>query len=197
MPRKRSISGRSRRTSITSDIYLQTEKINKRLRSLERAGNFGKYKGKELLTFVKDSRFLKMSRRRRLKVSKLREATFGQLAIISKKFKSIIKSKGFSNIGIKKIREETRAKVKKYFEDVNERELTNKELDTFFELLSYRKNEILDRIPPSDFFNLVLTAQNQNADENDFVELLSNYVTINNEDLRKEAKKLYHKYVAR
>lgn len=197
MPRKRSISGRSRRSTITSNIYVQTEKINKRLRSLDRAGNFGKYKGKELLTFVKDSKFLRMSRRKRLKVSRLREATFGQLALISKKFKSIINSKGFSNIGIKKIREETRAKVKEYFENVNERTLTNKDLDMFFELTRYKKNEILDKIPPSDFFNLVMEAQSKNEDEEGFLELLSNYVKINNQDLRTEAKKLYYKYVVR
>ena len=195
MPRKRSASGRSRRSTITSNIYVQTEKINKRLRSLERGGNYGKYKGREFLTFVKDSKYLRMTRRKRLKVSKLREASGGQLILINKKFRHFLRSKGFSNVGIFNIREQTRATVKVTLKGMIGRDISDRETDMFYDIIQHKRNSILDKIPPSDFFNLVMTAREENVDIPGWITMLEQYVEINNEYLRREAEYLYYKYV--
>lgn len=195
MPRKRSASGRSRRSTITSNIYIQTEKINKRLRSLERGGNYGKYKGREFLTFVKDSRYLSMTRRRRLKVSKLREASDGQLILINKKFRHFLRSKGFSNVGIFKIREKTRDTVKDTLKGMVGHDISDRDIDMFYDIIQHKRKSILDQIPPSDFFNLVMQAKEDNVDIPGWITMLEQFVEINNEYLRREAEYLYYKYV--
>ena len=200
MPRKRSASGRSRRSTITSNIYLQTEKINKKIQSLERGRNFGKYKSKELIRFAKNNEFVDLrkargSRRRRLRVKNLREATFGQLALISKKLKEIVRSKAFTNIGIKNIREETRKKVTDTLKGIVGPDLTDKDVDLFYDIIKYKTDDIINKIGPSEFYTLVMEAREDNMGQEEWLEMISNYVTINNESIRKAGEYLYNKYV--
>ena len=61
MPRKRSVSGRARVSTIENRIQIQAEKINKKIRSLERGKNYGTYKSKELIRFVSQNDNLKIS----------------------------------------------------------------------------------------------------------------------------------------
>ena len=139
MPRKRSASGRAKPITIQSNIQLQTEKINKMIRSLEKGKNYGTYKSKELIRFANqnDNLTLKKSRgskRHRLTVQALREATFGKLAIISK-------------------------------------------------------------IGPSEFFAMVTQARDTSMDQEQWLEMLNNYVSINNEAMRQASEYLYNKYI--
>ena len=147
-------------STITSNIYLQTEKINKKIQSLERGRNFGKYKSKELIRFAKNNEFVDLrkargSRRRRLRVKNLREATFGQLALISKKLKEIVRSKAFTNIGIKNIREETRKKVTDTLKGIVGPDLTDKDVDLFYDIIKYKTDDIIKPIPLVIFSSLV------------------------------------------
>ena len=201
MPRKR-ISGRSRRADITSNIYVQAEKINRRIRSLEKGGNYGKYKGKELIQFAKNySSYLSLrkgrgSKRARLRIKNLKEATMGQLRVITKKFRETIKAKGFSNIGIKDIRAKTREEVKKTLSGATSKDLTDKEVDLFFEIIKYKTDEIISKIGPSQFYVITMQAIDENADLNRWYSLLSSYITINNKEIQKACEYLYNKFVA-
>lgn len=199
MPRKRSTSGRARKVTMESRIYLQAEKINRKIRSLEKGKNFGRYKSKELISFVGENTYLGLKRRGRRKnklvVGKLRGVTFGSLALISKKFKNIIKSKSFSNVGIADIEEKSRESLKKTLKGLTDKDITDKDLETFYDIVTYKKNEIIDKVKPSDFYNIVNTASEKNYDVDEWLDLLQDYITINNEDLRKSAKKLYNKFV--
>ena len=199
MPRKRSTSGRARKTTMESRIYLQAEKINRKIRSLEKGKNFGRYKSKELISFVGENAYLGLKRRGRRKnklvVGKLRGATFGSLALISKKFKNIIKSKSFSNVGIADIEEKSRESLKKTLKGLTDKDITDQDLETFYEIVTYKKNEIIDKVKPSDFYNIVNTASEKNYNVDQWLDLLQDYITINNENLRRSAKKLYNKFV--
>ena len=201
MPRKRSTSGRAKQVTMKLRIYLQAMKINRKIRSLEKGKNFGKYKSKELITFVSENPYLSIKkkgrgrRKNKLVVGKLRGASFGSLALISKKFKNIINAKSFSNIGIADIEEKSRESLKKTLKGLTDRDITNKDLETFYDIVTYKKNEIIDKVKPSDFYNIVNTASEKNYDVDEWLDLLQDYITINNEDLRKSAKKLYNKFV--
>lgn len=200
MSRKRSVSGRARARTAENKIRIQTEKINKRIKSLEKAGRFGTYKSKELLTFVKDNSNLSIkksrgSKRHKVIVKNLRNLTFGKLALIGKKFKEVLSSKGFTPVGIKDIEKKTRMKVSKTLEGMIGRKISKKDLELFYEIIRNKANEILDRIPPSDFYVLVQTARESNMNEDEWVEMLNNYVNINNESLREAGEYLYNKYI--
>ena len=200
MPRKKSVSGRKRIPTAESRLKLQVDKINKRIKSLERHGNFGVYTGKTLTEYVSRSPFLSLkkargSKRHRVLLKNLKQATMGQLKEMHVKFKRILGARTFTNIGIKNVREETRAKVKQTLTGIAGSELTDEDVDTFYELLSYKDNKILEQIQPSDFYALITEAQERDASLDDWVSMLSQFVDTNNKYIRKSAKDLYNKYV--
>ena len=201
MPRKKSVSGRRKKPSMVNRINLQIKRINKQIKRLERSGDFGTYKSRELIDFVKRMPELQMkkskaSKRHRVQFEAVQTPTVGSLRLISKKFDEIIKSRVFSVIGIRRMRKEIRKKVTKTLSEQLGRELTKKEVDQFYEIVQYKETEILDKISPSDFYQLVEVAKDQGGDEETWVSILNNYVTINNEYIREQAKELYYKFVA-
>lgn len=199
MPRKKSVSGRSRGVDAVNRIMIQAERINKQFRRLEKAGNYGSYKSKELMEFASRNRYVSIkkaigSKRHRLIVKKVRMSIANQ-RLISKKFDEVLKSKAFYNKGIEEIRRETRKKVTKTLSEEMGRDLTEEEVDTFYEIAKYKETEILNKINPSEFYQLVMEAKEKNYGVDEWINLLNNYVEINNEYIRKSAEKLYNKYV--
>lgn len=201
MARKRSSGGRARRVTPASKIYLQAEKINRRIRNLERNNLFGNYKSRELIRFAKNyGTYLSLNRgrgskRARLRIRNLREATFGQLKVITKKFTETLKAKAFSVVGIKKIRVETRKEVAKTLGGMIGRKLNDKDTDLFYEIIKYKTDEIISRIGPSEFFVLVETSRQANYSVETWVMAINMYVEINNDVMRKAAEYLYEKFV--
>ena len=200
MARKRSVAGRARAKTPVSSIMLQTEKINRRIRQLEKSGRYGSYKSKELIQFVKDNSNLTIkksrgSKRHRVLVGKLRESTFGRLALIGKKFKEILTSKAFTPVGILGIEKETRVKVTTTLEGMMGKKLSKTDVELFWNIIKEKANEILEKIPPSDFYVLVMNAREENISVDSWVNMINDYVSINNQTLREAAEYLYNKFV--
>ena len=202
MPRKKTVSGRARVMTAENRINLQVKKINRRFRGLEKGGNYGTYKSRELQEFVSRNPFLSIkrsrgSKRHKLMVMNLRKATTGQLKLITKKFGEVLKSKVFSNAGIERVRKETRKKVSETLSERMGREMTTEEVDIFYDIAKEKaESSILDQMTASQFWTLVMVAKDMNASQDTWISLLKDYATINNELLREEAKDLYYKYVA-
>lgn len=209
MPRKRSVAGRSKAKSIENKKMLMLLKVNKRLRSLGRAGNIGKFKSKELFKFIAQNRGLKLKRSKRSKqllviASKLRQTTQNDRLIL-KKLAEVLASKAFSNIGISKIRKEAREKAIKTLEEESGKKVTEADLDKFIELANYvdkaKRGSILENVDPSDFQQLINDAKEERFYVNQWTAGLAQLANleyievINNEYMRKEAQELYYKYV--
>ena len=204
MPRKKSVSGRAKAKTVENTLKLQAEKINKRLRSLEKAGEYGSRYTRDLIRFAQSNPFItikkgKKSKRHRIVVSTAK-MPIAQLRLIRKKFKEVLRSKVFSRIGIIRARKEQRKSLRETLEEQYGKDFTNEDLDKFYELTEYAKQtqqeSILDKIPPSEFFALVQVASERNMSVSAWINLLNNYVQINNDYMRKEAEELYYKYVA-
>lgn len=201
MPRKKTVSGRARVMTAENRINRQIDRINRRFRDLEKGGNYGTYKSRELQEFVSRNPFLVIkrsrgSKRHKLMVMNLRKATAGQLKLITKKFSEVLKSKVFSNAGIERVRRETRKKVSETLSERMGREMTKEEVDVFYDIAKNKESSILDQMTSSQFWTLVMVAKDMSASLDTWVSLLKDYATINNEYLREEAKDLYYKYVA-
>lgn len=204
MPRKKSVSGRSKAKTVENTLRLQAEKINKRLRSLERAGEYGSRYTRDLIRFAQSNPFItikkgKKSKRHRVVLSKAK-MPLAQLRLIRKKFSEVLKSKVFSIIGINRARREQRKSLRETLEEQYGKDFSNEDLDKFYELTEYAKQtqqeSVLDKIPPSEFFALVQVAKERNMSTASWVNLLEDYVQINNDYMRAEAEELYYKYVA-
>ena len=203
MPRKKSVSGRARGFSSVNQIILQAEKINKQIARLEKADRFGTYKSKELMEFVSRRPSLKLVKSRRSKRHRIvvdtGELTQAEQRLVHKKFQQISKSPAFSPIGIQRIERKIRRKIRKTLSEELGRKIGQKELEKFFDIIKYKEHadqtSILDKIDPSTFWRLVNTAVSEQMSQTSWVSMLDNYVEINNEYIREEAKYLYNKYV--
>lgn len=210
MPRKKSASGRSRVQSANRVLSLKLQKVNKRLRSLKRAGNLGSYKSKELLNFVAHNRALSIKKGRKGKFLKIIlskvPTTIGVKMEANKKLAEILGSRAFSNIGIEKIRKDTRRKIKQTLEEQNDIAISDSDVDKFIEIAKYlnkaQQDSLKDKIDPSAFFALVTEAKTERWSVNQWVNqisLIANIEDINditNITMRNEAIDLYNRYVA-
>lgn len=210
MPRKKSASGRARGKSPENALLLKIEKVNARFRSLEKGGNYNTYASKELVRFAQANPYLsiKTSKKRssggKSRRGKQRRHTLvitkgnipvAQQRLINKKLNEALNSKVFSNIGIERVRKETRRKVKETLELESGEKLTEKDVDLFYDIAKYKYDDIIEKIGPSEFYQLVQVAHKQNYNVDQWVELLNNYVEINNDVMRKQAEYLYNKFV--
>ena len=211
MPRKKSASGRARGKSPESALLLKIEKVNARFRSLEKGGNFNTYASKELVRFAQANPYLSIkTSKKRPKGRKGRKGRqqkrhtivlqktnipVAQQRLINKKLNEALNSKVFSNVGIERVRKETRRKVKETLELETGEELTQKDVDLFYDIAKYKYDDIIEKIGPSEFYQLVQVATKQNYNVDQWVDLLNNFVEINNDVMRKQAEYLYNKFV--
>ena len=205
MPRKKSVSGRARGKSTESALLIKIGKVNARFRSLEKAGNYDTYASKELIRFSQTNPYLvlKTSKKKKGKKRQRRHTLqlvrgnipVAQQRLINKKLNKALSSQVFSNVGIERVRKETRRKVKETLELESGEELTEKDVDLFYDIAKYKYEDIIEKIGPSEFYQLVQVAAKNNYSVDQWVDLLNNYVEINNDVMRKQAEYLYNKFV--
>ena len=205
MPRKKSVSGRARGKSTESALLIKIGKVNARFRSLEKGGNYDTYASKELIRFAQSNPYLvlKTSKKKKGKKRQRRHTLqlvrgnipVAQQRLINKKLNKALSSQVFSNVGIERVRKETRRKVKETLELESGEELTEKDVDLFYDIAKYKYEDIIEKIGPSEFYQLVQVATKNNYSVDQWVDLLNNYVEINNDVMRKQAEYLYNKFV--
>lgn len=205
MARKRSVSGRARGKTIEGELRLQAEKITKRLNQLEKAGEYGKLKAqKDFIRFTQTNRYVSIkravrSKRRRVVVDKIQKSMAEQ-RLIDKEFKTFLKSKVTTPIGIKNARAKQRASLSRTLKGIKGEDVSDEEVDSFIEMAEYADSEgqdsIIEKIGKSEFFALVTDAKEQGMGVPQWINMLNNYVTINNDYMRKQAEELYNRYVA-
>ena len=205
MPRKKSVSGRARGKSTESALLIKIGKVNARFRSLEKAGNYDTYASKELIRFAQTNPYLVLKTSKKKKGKKRQRRHILQLVrgnipvaqqrLINKKLNKALSSQVFSNVGIERVRKETRRKVKETLELESGEELTEKDVDLFYDIAKYKYEDIIEKIGPSEFYQLVQVATKNNYSVDQWVDLLNNYVEINNDVMRKQAEYLYNKFV--
>jgi len=210
MPRKRSVSGRAKARTIQNAIQVQMNRLNKRQRSLKRGGNLGKYKSKELLNYVGQTRGIKLVKAKRsgrlhIVFDKVRQP-YQQYMEIRKKFTEFLKSRALSNIGVEQIRERTRKELKKTLGEEIGRKATDADVDRFYEVVTQMNKatdaSLLSKIDPSDFNKLIIEAKEAKWGEDRFSRALGSLANvadindISNLSIRREATELYHRYVA-
>lgn len=212
MARKKSVGGRARSKSDVQILSMRINKINRRLQQLQYGKNLNFYKGKELLNFVARNRAVKLVKSKksgRLRVELSDYRTYKDMKEANKKFIEFMRSKVFSNIGIARVRQETRTKLLQTLKESSGRKgLTMEAVDKFIELAvnvnQAKKDSLLDKIDPSDFQRLIFEAQDHKYSVTTWIDELASIANIQdindlddirNLTLRKEAIDLYNQYV--
>lgn len=199
MARKKSISGRSRGLTIESRLIRTIEKSNKALARLEKNRSYGTYASRRLLTLANAPAF-KYNRKGKFKfkILDVKSLNKQEQLFYLKKFEKFLKSPTSKVSGIKEAKGEVRKRVKQSLGEIAEKELTDKDIEDFFDMIYNNQFiSITDYITPSEEFAIINEAKEQNYSEDKFVNVLSQMSNIENpsEDFRNKAIKLYNKYV--
>lgn len=198
MPRKKSVGGRSRGITIESRLIRSIEKTNKALNRIERSGKYGKYASKKLLKLTNDKTVrYKRKNKFKFKIKNVRTLTTQQQLKYLKVFTRFLKSPTSSESGLIKAETEVKERVRKSLGEVAEKELTDEDVEDFYDFMTDENltSYFLQYMKPSDLYGLILEAKEQGWNEDKFIQELEQFMTINIEETRNKAKRLYEKYV--
>lgn len=200
MPRKRT-TGRARAVTGTSRVQLELERVNRKLNTLAKSGQYGSYASKRLINVLSEDErvVIKKSRRgrRQVIIQGVKVLSQNQSRYYAKTLREFRTAKTSTPLGIRETRRKAEEKIKQSLGGALSRKITNKDLDDFYKLVTdadYRK--IYEYITPSELEVIIDTAKRNAYDEDQFKDLLFSYISKEpDEELRQIARRLYIKFV--
>lgn len=196
MPRKRT-TGRAKTATNEARFLLTLDKVNRKLRQLDVNQVYGTYSAKKMLNAIKSESKIDYKRNRNIKIKiNVKNLTYGQIRYYDKVFKSFLSSKTSTKIGIQEVRSKTRQHLAETLGQLTDKEITNQDINDFYDLVADKDFRYLaDKIGDSDVYILLNAAKERKWSEPKFIETISEYITVNNQDVRKKAERLYDKFI--
>ena len=174
----------------------QVQKVNQRLKSLERKYTKGKGTWSvKLLRDKLDTDKIGAWKNNRLTISK--DMTRSQLIAVQRASSQFLVSKTSTKEGVNEVREQTKKSLYKTLKLQND-ELTMSDIDDFYILLGdsdaqpFLKTDVMGA---SALEVAITDAISYNDSEQQFIERLETFTTIADSELREKAKRLYKKYI--
>lgn len=198
MARKRSVSGRARPKTLENKLRITVEKVNRRLNKLDQGKVYGRYASKQILRLAGQKNILYSRKRRNKLIISTKGLTQSELRLYQKQMESFLKSKTSTVSGVKQARANVIEKVKKSLSGMTDLELTDDDVEDFFNLTS-KDNDfkyLADRMDPSKLYILMQHTKEADGTGENFISMLENYMTVNNQNVRKKATRLYNKFVS-
>jgi len=197
MPRKQTSKGRARQVTPQSKLLLEIEKANRKLRALERGGEYGKFASKKLLRLVVNDKSFSYKRGRRNKIQLVRNKQLKtpEVRIYFKKFGEFLKSATSSIFGIKRARSKAEKKLKRTLGGLLDRKVTTEDIDEFYDLLEDEDFKyIADKIGDSDAYVLVEKAKQKGLSKEEFTQQFEQFMSTNNAEFQIKARRLFNKF---
>lgn len=199
MARKRSVSGRARPKTLENKLRITVEKVNRKLNKLDQGKVYGRYASKQILRLASTDKNILYSRKRRNKlIISTKGLTQSELRLYQKQMESFLKSKTSTVSGIKQARANVIDKVRKSLSGMTDLELTDDDVEDFFNLTS-KDNDfkyLADRMDPSKLYILLIHTKESDGNAEDLITMLESYMTVNNQNVRNKATRLYNKFVS-
>ena len=191
----------NKQLSTKSDKQLEKEtlklirKANARLDSLQRRYKKGTWSTKKLSERLDSKQLKMMTKNGKIKVKK--NMTKTQMVAVNKAVNQFLKSSTSTKKGISQVKKKTIESLRTSLstEDV---ELTTEDAEKFYSMFGDDDfSSIADKIGASALQSCIEDAIEENDSENDFIKRLELYggVTMNDVDIRNDAKDLFEKYV--
>ena len=122
----------------------------------------------------------------------------GELLTIRKATLNFLKSKTSTPQGISEVEIQTKENISKEIEDIPE--LTTQDINTLYDFFNDSDfRDVTNYIDPSDLWYLLAEAKNKEMSENDFLDLIGNYIDRESlgtdVDLQNKLKNIYKKFV--
>lgn len=176
--------------------FKQVQKVNQRIKSLER--QYSKGKGTwsvKLLRDKMDTNKIGAWKNNRLIISK--DMTRTQLIAVQRASSQFLASKTSTKKGVNEVREETKESLYRTLK-LQDDDLTKADIDDFYTLIGdadarpFLKTDVMGG---SALQIAISDAISYNDSEEQFIERMETFINIADSELREKAKRLYGKYV--
>lgn len=185
---------------LLQETQQMVDKVNKRLRNLERGGNYYSYSSKKLFNRLDTKNLDVLQKTRKGKhitsVKLTKQLTNTDLHAVQKASRQFLVSATSTSRGIEKVAEQTKKSMYETLKIAPDSKISKEDVETYYEMLGNSDFDYFnDKIGASAMWSLMEDAKEMDLSENEFISLLNKYITINDEDVRNKAIRLYNKYV--
>lgn len=185
-------------TKERAKLMAETRKLvsdaNRRLKGLNQAGYKGTWASKKLANRI-DTKLLKAwSKQGKIKLS--RTLTNTQLKAIQKATDQFLKSKTSTIKGIRETEDSTIKSIQATLSDEKRGLVTREDAEFYYDMFGNDDfNYFAEKIGASTLWQLIDDAIENNDSEDDWINRLGRYITLNDLDVRERAIRLYNKYI--
>lgn len=189
---------------VDKQLYQETremvEKVNKRLRNLERGGNYNSYASKKLFTRLDAKSMGVLQKTRKGKhitsVKLTKQLTNTDLHAIQKASKQFLSSATSSSRGIENVSNRTKESMYKTLKIDPNMKITKEDVETYYEMLGNKDFDFFnEKIGASAMWGLMEDAKEMDATENQWLKIIENHGMSIDEDVRAKALRLYDRYI--
>lgn len=186
------------REKYTRPSYKETLKlikqVNSRITKLRQSGiTQATYAEKKLKNRLQTSK-IGAFHRGRVKINP--NMTETQLLAITKASKQFLESKTSTPKGIERVQKAQIKGIQNLLSTEDRGKVSKEDAELYFDAFSQNDfNYFTDYIDPSDLFQLIEEAKEKNASPDTWISMLGTLTTINDEETRERAIRLYNKYV--
>ena len=196
--RKRSLTKRITSGQQTDRLEKETRKLvnkaNARLDSLQRRYKSGTWATKKLANRLSSGKVKMWTKKGKIKIGK--NPTRQQLLAVNKAATQFLNSQTSTKKGIADVKRKQIAAIKKR-RNIEDEYFTEQDAEDFYEMFGESDfRYFADKIGDSLLQQIIYDAIRENDSEDDFIDRLSQYIEINDLDIREKAIRLYNKYVA-
>lgn len=182
------------RAKLMAETREIVSQANRRLKGLKNAGYRGTWASKKLINRIDTKVLNAWKKEGKIKVNKNLNNT--QLLALQKAVNQFLESKTST---IKGIREVADARIKGIQETLSDElrgRVSEEDAEFYYDMFEEDDfNFFADKIGASTLWMLIDDAKMMDASEDDWLSMLSNYITLNDLDLREKAIRLYNKYI--
>lgn len=188
-------------SSLYKQVQRQLKEVNKRLRSLERSGNYNSYSSKKLFERLDNKRLSvlnkskKVNRGHVLGVKLKKNMSNTDLTAVSKAASQFLKSATSTPKKLKKVVEQTKKSMYETLKTQG-KDITKEDIEKYYEMLGNKDFDYFnDKIGASNMWSIIEDAIDADDTQNSFLKRLNNFITLNDVDIRSKAISLYNKYI--
>lgn len=195
MARKK-VLGRSRTITKEHALNVTLERTNKKLKRLYKAKLDNKYAANKLKERLKAQGDFRVVKGRVM--GSTHNLSAAQIRYYKKVFNSFLSSPVSTPLGIEQSRTKSRETLKQSLGELADgKEISDEDVDDFYSLFEDEDYTYFsDKIGVSTMYALVNEVQAKNYSESKFIDTLASLITLNTEEVRAKAKRVYEKYVA-
>lgn len=194
----------NRATSLYKQVQREIKEVNKRLRALEKSGNYNSYSSKKLFERLGSKKYSvlnkskKVNRGHILGIKLRKNMSNTDLAAVSKASNQFLRSATSTPKKLKKVVEQTKKSMYETLK-AQDKDISKEDIETYYEMLGNKDFDYFnEKVGASSTWAAIEDAIEEGDNQDQFIKRLNNMNLINvmtDQDAKAKAIRLYEKYI--